>query len=111
MVIPLLIDDLQLVEKLSLASLSQQPGFIVLVKVLNAACAKATKDAIQLNPIDEGYDRKIKALHTRARDFNEFSSLVLDSIAYHVKDGKNREVRKVEASEDNTVNRFANSKG
>jgi hypothetical protein len=88
MAVPLLCDELQPIEKISLASLASQPGYAVLMEIMEAACKRATADAINLNPSDEGYDRKIKFLHARARDFNEFRTLVRDSINWQIASGK-----------------------
>ena len=90
MATPLLCDDLQLVEKVTLGSLVSQPGYAVLVKMLDAACSQATKDVIKLDPTEKGYTQKLIALQGRARHMNEFSSLVLKSITWHVEDGKTK---------------------
>jgi hypothetical protein len=96
MPIPLLCDDLQLVEKITLSSLSAQPGFNILVKIMNAACDKATKDVIKLNPATEGYMRELATLQSRARFMNEFCQQVLDSINWQVEDGANKQAIKRE---------------
>lgn len=88
MATPLLCDDLQLVEKVTLASLVSQPGYAVLVKIMDAACTRATEDVIKLDPTEKGYTQKLIALQSRARHMNEFSSLVLKSIKWQVEDGK-----------------------
>jgi hypothetical protein len=96
MSIPLLCDDLQLVEKLTLSSLSAQPGFNVLVKIMNAACDRATKDVIKLNPAEKGYQQQLVTLQSRARFMNEFCQQVLDSIDWQVKDGEAKQAIKRE---------------
>jgi len=88
MATPLLCDDLQLVEKVTLSSLVQQPGYSVLTKIMEAACSRATEDVIKLDPTEKGYTQKLIALQSRARHINEFSSLVLKSINWHVADSK-----------------------
>jgi len=88
MAVPLLSDELRMIEKVSLAALANQPGFPILVDLMEAACKRATAEAINLNPGDEGYDRKIKFLHSRARDFNEFRTLLLNSINWQIESGK-----------------------
>jgi hypothetical protein len=93
MAVPLLSDELQQIEKISLAALASQPGYAVLVEIMEAACKRATAEAINLNPGDEGYDRKIKFLHTRARDFNEFRTLILNSITWQIETGKQEQVQ------------------
>lgn len=97
MAIPLLCDELKLIEKISLAALANQPGYPVLVEMLEAACKRATAEAINLNPGDEGYERKLKFLHTRARDFNEFRTLILNSITWQIETGKAGQAENVES--------------
>ncbi|SRR6266550_2998904 len=77
---PLLANELTDTQRVSLASLRQHPGFSVLEELLMAACRRATEEVIKLDPVEEGYERKLKALQSRARERNEFSSLVLKSI-------------------------------
>jgi len=77
---PLLASELTLTERVSLASLRQHPGFSVLEKLLMSACKRATEAVIKLDPTEEGYERKLKALQSQARERNEFSLLLLRSI-------------------------------
>lgn len=77
---PLLLDTLTETERLNLAALKHHPGFPVLEKMLMEACKRATEEVIKLDPTEEGYERKLKALQSKARDRNEFSLLVLQSI-------------------------------
>ena len=77
---PLLSDELTATQRVSLAGLKQHPGFPVLEQLLMSACKRATDDVIKLNPEDEGYDRKLKARQSKARERNEFCLLILQSI-------------------------------
>ena len=85
--IPLLSDSLSITEKMTLANLATHPGFPIFVRILEAACARAAQDTIKLNPDEEGYERKLKAAHSRARTINEFAGLVRDSINWNIQDG------------------------
>jgi hypothetical protein len=70
-------------EQMALTSMTTHPGFPVLEKMFMAAC-KITNDAvIQLDPSDEAYDRLVKPLQQKARERNEFSLMILRSIAWH----------------------------
>jgi hypothetical protein len=80
---PLLMDELNPVEKANLSALKALPGYAVLEKLLMAACRKATEEAIAVNPADDGYLQKLSALQSRARERNEFSLLILQSVEYH----------------------------
>jgi hypothetical protein len=82
MPVPLLMEpgDLTQTERVSLSALKHQPGYPVLEKLFMAACKRATEEVISLNPTDEGYERKLKALQSRARERNEFSLLILQTI-------------------------------
>jgi hypothetical protein len=81
---PLLANELTPTEQVSLAALKQYPGFSVLEKLLMEACKRATEDVIKLDPVEEGYERKLKALQSRARERNEFSLLVLGSVEWQI---------------------------
>lgn len=102
---PLLIDGLTLAERITLGSLAQQPGFMVLVKIMNAACERATADVIKLEPSEEGYQRKLMAFQTRARNINEFSSSVLKSIDWQVQFGVVEQANQKEAENPSKDNR------
>jgi hypothetical protein len=81
--LPLLMEELTPIEALSLAGLKQYPGYLVLEKLMMAACKRATDDAIRVNPAEEGYTRKLVALQGRARERSEFCLLILESIDWH----------------------------
>lgn len=95
--IPLLMEELTPIEALSLAGLKQYPGYLVLEKMMMAACKRASDDAIRVNPAEEGYLRKLAALQGRARERSEFSLLILESIDWH-----EMRVQTTQASEVNT---------
>lgn len=80
---PLLSEGMTEAKRVALASLKQHPGFSVLEEMHMEACKRANEDVIKLDPQDEGYERKLKALQLRARERNEFSLLILRSIDYH----------------------------
>jgi hypothetical protein len=77
---PLLSDQLTETQRLNLSAMRQHPGFAVLELMLTEACKRATEEVIKLDPIEEGYERKLKSLQSRARERNEFSLLLLASV-------------------------------
>lgn len=79
---PLLSDQLSETQRLNLTALKHHPGFVVLELILMEACKKATEEVIKLDPMEEAYERKLKALQSRARERNEFCLLVLASIDF-----------------------------
>ena len=81
--IPLLVDELTETERMNLTGMTQHPGFPALLKLFSAACERANKEVIALDQTEEGFERKFKPLQQRARDWNEFSKLILDSIDWH----------------------------
>jgi hypothetical protein len=95
---PLLYDDLNMEDRLYLANLQQQPGYKVLIKVFNAACARATRDVISLDPMAENYSRKLSALQQMSRAMNEFCAAVCKSVQWHSLKGlaEQREEQEVE---------------
>jgi len=76
--------DMVVTKKMALAGLAAHPGYAVLIEMFNEACSRATKDIAQLEPGSEGYATMLPALHLRFRERNEFSSLILKSIDWHV---------------------------
>lgn len=81
---PLLMEaeELTPIERVNLSQLRTHPGFPVLEKLLATACKRATEAVVKLDPMDEGFERKLKALQQKARERNEFSMLVLASIEW-----------------------------
>lgn len=82
--IPLLSDELNDAQRVSLLNLKQHPGFQVLEQMFMAACKRATEEVIKLDPTEEGYERKLKALQSVARERNQFCLLVLQSIDWQL---------------------------
>lgn len=84
---PLLIDGLSLPEKVSLGQMSLAPGFLILIKLMDAACEESRVSINDVNPEDPGYEHVLKARQQYSRAINKFSSLVLRSIEYHKQHG------------------------
>lgn len=81
---PLLMHELTDIERVALQSLIQQPGWKVIEKLHETACRRATEAVIKVNPEEEGYERLLTALQSKARERNEFSGLILRSVQYHI---------------------------
>lgn len=80
----LLAEELQDVERALLATMVTHPGWAIVEKLHTSACQRATEAVIKLDPTEEGYERKLVALQSKARERNEFSLLILGSVRQHV---------------------------
>lgn len=101
---PLLMGELSDVQRVSLASLVQHPGWAVVELMHTTACERATAAVIKIDPVeDEGAERKIPLLQLRARERNEFSLLILKSIAHHIEAEQFEQQQKEEKPEENPI--------
>ncbi|VVB52835.1 Uncharacterised protein [uncultured archaeon] len=82
---PLLHNELTPQKQAALTAMMAMPGWLVVEELHMAACSQATKDLLAADPTEQGYDQKVKALQLRSRERNEFSLLILMSVAYHAK--------------------------
>lgn len=80
---PLCIDTLTSEERIYLGNMASHPGFIVFKKLVADACKQATEEVVRLDPVDDGYERKLKALQFSARAINQFSAMLIKSIEMH----------------------------
>lgn len=91
----LLGQNLTFEERISLAQLTTQPGWKILVRLMAEACRNATEEVIKLNPTVPRYPEVLAGLQTTARAMNKFSAEVLDSIRVHqqktVKEAQDKE--------------------
>jgi hypothetical protein len=81
---PLLMNDLTDIQRASLASLVQQPGWAVVELMHMDACKRATEAVIKLDPEEADHRRKLELRQLKARERNEFSGLILNSVQYHI---------------------------
>ncbi|VVB52049.1 Uncharacterised protein [uncultured archaeon] len=72
-------------ERVELAQLTNQPGWNILVRLLSESCRNATEACIRLDPVEEGYERKVAALQAHARTLNKFSNDLIQSVKAHRK--------------------------
>ena|SRR5690349_2751193 len=70
-------------ERIALAQLTLQPGWMTLVRLMAEACRDATELVVKLDPTVERYQEKLAGLQTTARAMNKFSAEVLDSVKVH----------------------------
>ena len=80
---PLLMDELNLVDKINLAQTSLTPGYPVLQKLMEAACAESRIAINDVNPEEPGYDQVLRARQQYSRAINKFCVLVLRSVEWH----------------------------
>jgi hypothetical protein len=68
-------------ERLTLVSMTNQPGWKILVNLLNEACVEVSKDISRLDPEKEDrFDEKLKYRQFRSRVINEFVTNLFRSI-------------------------------
>lgn len=75
---------LTVMDQVNLAQLTQHPGWLVLVNMMDSACKTATRDVIGIDPEEKGYQQTLMARQTRARNIKEFNDLVLLSVRWHM---------------------------
>jgi hypothetical protein len=94
-------------ERVSLAQLTNQTGWKILVKLMAEECRRATEAVIKLDPSADRYDQKLVGLQTTARAMNVFSASLLDSVRVHLHTAT-EEVKQRENTTVSTepVNRF-----
>lgn len=83
-------------ERIQLAQLTLQPGWMVLVRLMAEACREATEAVVRLDPTAERYQERLAGLQTTARAMNKFSAEVLDSVKVH----KDRAVSEAQKNEN-----------
>jgi len=98
---PLLMEaeELTPIERVNLTHMRTHPGFAVLEKLFMAACKNASEAVVKLDPIEEGYERKLKALQQKARERSEFSMLILSTIEW-----QDQYIRSIEAVTGEKIN-------
>lgn len=84
---PLLYDELTTPDRVSLANLVLQPGWSILIRMMESACTVSTQKVIKLDPEIADYDRKLAALQQMARSTNAFSARLLSSVDFHTQRG------------------------
>lgn len=79
-----LLYEMDQVKRVNLASLVLQPGWQVLIEMMEFACKEATGRVIKLDVEVDGYSKKLAALQQMAQCTNRFCARVLSSVDYHV---------------------------
>ncbi len=80
---PLLYDGLTPQQRQMLAALSKHPGWEVLVMVFHKSCDMVNARLVSINPMSEGYEKKLAFAHLQSRTVNEFCSAVKKSVEFH----------------------------
>lgn len=80
-------DNLTLEEKTYLARFAMDPGYRVLIKLMNDACSQATAEVMKLDPVveKESYVESLKAQQQIARAMSQFSATLCKSIDVYAK--------------------------
>ena len=72
-----------LAKRVSLGQMIYHPGYAVLVELANEVCNRANTAVIALDPTDDKYDTKIKALQQEARTMSKFAAALFKSIDFY----------------------------
>jgi len=89
----LLGENLDFEDKISLAQLTVQPGWNILVKLMGEACRQATEEAIKLEPDGKtNFNEILASKQATARAMSKFAKLILDSIAV-IRDRASKEAK------------------
>jgi hypothetical protein len=80
-------DNLSYEEKTYLARFAMDPGYKVLIRLMEDACHQAVSEVIKLDPIieKESYVESLKAQQQIARAMNQFSATLRKSIEIYAK--------------------------
>lgn len=82
---PLLLEnELTIADCVMLSGTMKTPGFSILVRLYEAACAWANNESIKLDPEDPNYNQKLAVRTQRTRNFNELVQYVRLSALTHV---------------------------
>jgi len=100
---PLLRDGLTPGKRALLAALVTHPGWAVVEEFHFEACKRATEDILKIDPEEPTADQKIKVRQLRARERNEFSLLILNSIQWHIQAAQGLEQEKEAKPPENPI--------
>lgn len=84
---PLLMNELNLPDKINLGQTTLTPGYQVILRLIENLCSIAVQEAIKADPEDPNYKHILEARHQFARAVNKASTLLIKSIDYHVQFG------------------------
>lgn len=96
---PLLLEnELTIAECVMLNGTMNTPGFSVLVRLYEAACAWANNESLKLDPEDPNYNQKLAVRTQRTRNFNELVQYVrLSALAHVERVGKQKQLEDEQA--------------
>jgi len=96
----LLENELTIADCFALGQTMGTPGFDIVRRLYEAACAEANADTIKLDPEGEGYDRKLAVRTQRSRNFNEIVDWVRKcALIHHNRVALNRQAEEEDAKE------------
>ena len=81
--VPLLMDGLSVPEKVLVGQVMHQPGFKILVRLLDDMCNRFEQSVKLLDPEEADYNHRLSVRVPRARNADEFRNLLLNSIKHH----------------------------
>jgi hypothetical protein len=81
-------DNLTMEERLFLGQMTLMPGWLVLKKMIEEECLRATKDIMKLDPLNEKYTEILSRLALESRAINNFAVDLIESTKCQVKTGE-----------------------
>ncbi len=85
--VPILEGVLQITDQVTLGNMTLHPGYKILIRMINTACAAANATVVSTNPEADDYDRILRSRQQRARNWSELSIWLFKSIDWHTKSG------------------------
>ncbi len=98
--------NLTLAERTYLVQTTATPGWKVVVKIVNEACAEALEHLGKLDPESEDYERVCAERQRRARHFSEFSTRVMTAVYAHADSVRKSNRREEEEVVDRVASMF-----
>jgi hypothetical protein len=83
--LPLLMEELTQVECAVLGQTVNTPGWRVVYKLMDAACTRANKAVMDVDPESAGADKVVIERQRMARNMSLFFSQVMKAIDFHIK--------------------------
>lgn len=104
---PLLLEnELTMAECVMLNGVMNTPGFSILTRLYEAACAWANNEAVRLDPEDANYNQKLAVRTQRTRNFNELVQYVRLSALTHVERVKKQKQEETQEAEEAVASVF-----
>lgn len=81
--IPLLREELTLLERAQLQQIVMLPGFKVLIKIANAACTRFNNRVVKLDPEASDFDEKVGKRQLKAWVASKICTMIFKAVDWH----------------------------